>query len=65
MRGGEPLQHEPPLMRSVSEVCPHHFAAVGEALGAEHDARLIATGREEFGRIPQSIGAALARSRGW
>ena len=54
----EPLQHEPLLRWSVSDVCSHYFAADGTALGEEHDARLIAASRDEFERIPLTIGVA-------
>ena len=54
----EPLQHEVLLRRSVSDVCSHYFAADGEALGEEHDARLVAASREQFERVPLSIGVA-------
>lgn len=54
----EPLQHESLVRSSVSDVCSHYFAADGEALGEEHDARLIAASREEFERIPLTVGIA-------
>ena len=54
----EPLQHEPLLRWSVSDVCSHYFAADGTTLGEEHDARLIAASRDELERIPLTIGVA-------
>ena len=42
----------------MSGVCSHYFAADGEVLGEEHDARLIAASRDEFKRIPLTIGVA-------
>ncbi len=54
----EYLQHESLVRSSVSDVCSHYFAADGTALGEEHDARLIAASREEFKRIPLSVGVA-------
>lgn len=54
----EPLQHESLLRWSVSDVCSHYFAADGTALGEEHDARLVAASRDEFERIPLTIGVA-------
>jgi DNA-binding transcriptional regulator LsrR (DeoR family) len=54
----EPLQHESLVRSSVSDVCSHYFAADGAALGEEHDARLIAASRDEFKRIPLSVGVA-------
>jgi DNA-binding transcriptional regulator LsrR (DeoR family) len=52
----ETLQHESLVRSSVSDVCSHYFAAGGEALGEEHDARLIAASRDEFRRIPLAVG---------
>ncbi len=54
----EPLQHESLVRCSVSDVCSHYFAADGTPLGEEHDARLIAASREEFKRIPLTVGVA-------
>lgn len=54
----EPLQHESLVRSSVSDVCSHYFAAGGEALGEEYDARLIAASRDEFKRIPLTVGVA-------
>jgi deoxyribonucleoside regulator len=54
----ETLQHESLVRSSVSDVCSHYFAAGGEALGEEHDARLIAASRDEFRRIPLAVGLA-------
>ena len=54
----ETLQHESLVRSSVSNVCSHYFAAGGEALGEEHDARLIAASRDEFRRIPLAVGMA-------
>ncbi len=54
----EPLQHEALVRSSVSDVCSHYFAADGTALGEEHDARLIAASREEFERMPLTLGVA-------
>ena len=54
----EPLQHEALVRWSVSDVCSHYFAADGEALGEEHDTRLIAISRAELERIPLTIGVA-------
>lgn len=52
----EPLQHESLVMRSVGDVCSRYYAADGEALGAEHDAKLLAIGRADLGRVPLSVG---------
>jgi deoxyribonucleoside regulator len=53
------LQHEHLVRLSVTDVCSHYFAAGGEALGEEHDARLIAAAsRDEFRRIPLAVGVA-------
>ena len=54
----EPLRHEALVRKSVSDVCSHYFAADGEALGDEHDARLVAASREELERVPLGIGVA-------
>lgn len=54
----EPLQHESLVRSSVSDVCSHYFAVDGTALGEEHDARLVAASRDEFERIPLTMGVA-------
>lgn len=54
----EPLQYESLVRWSVSDVCSHYFAADGEALGEEHDDRLIAASRDDFKRIPLTVGVA-------
>jgi DNA-binding transcriptional regulator LsrR (DeoR family) len=53
-----PLQHESLVRSSVSDVCSHYFAEDGTTLGEELDARLIAARRDEFERIPLTIGVA-------
>jgi DNA-binding transcriptional regulator LsrR (DeoR family) len=55
------LQHEPLEPSSVSDVCSHYFAAGGEALEEEHDARLIAASRDECRWIPLAVGMAVPR----
>jgi len=57
----ETLQDESLVRSSVSNVCSHYFAAGGEALEEEHDARLIAASRDEFRRIPLAVGMAVPR----
>ena len=54
----EYLRDESLLLSAVGDVCSHYFSADGEVVGEDHDARLVAVGREGLGRTPLSVGVA-------
>ena len=54
----EYLRDESLLLSAVGDTCSHYFDADGAVVGKEHDARLIAVGRDELRRVPLTIGVA-------
>jgi DNA-binding transcriptional regulator LsrR (DeoR family) len=54
----EYLRDESLLLSAVGDVCSHYFSADGEVVGEDHDARLVAVGREGLGRTPLTVGVA-------